>query len=86
MKTKYIVSCLFAAAMGLTSCNDFLDIDPTNKVTEKLVWNDVSTAELAVNYFYADIPYLGSFNNYQCAAGLTEGLTDEFKYKHMLNS
>lgn len=86
MKTKYIVSCLFAAAMGLTSCNDFLDIDPTNKVTEKLVWNDVSTAELAVNYFYADIPYLGSFNNYQCAAGLTEGLTDEFKYGNLLNN
>lgn len=86
MKTKYIVSCLFAAAMGLTSCNDFLDINPTDRATEKLVWNDVSTAEMAVNYFYADIPYLGSFNDYQCGAGLTEGLTDELKYGNMLNN
>ncbi len=83
MKKKYIAFCLLTAAVGLTSCNDFLDIDPTNKATEKLVWNDVSTAELAVNYFYADIPYLGSFSNYQCAAGLTEGLTDEMKYGNM---
>ena len=87
MKTKHIVSCLLtAAALGLTSCNDFLDIDPTDKVTEKLVWNSESTAELAINYFYADIPYLGSFNDYQCSAGLTEGLTDELKYGNMLNN
>ena len=86
MKTKYIVSCLMAATLGLSSCNDFLDINPTDKVTEKLVWSDVSSAELSVNYFYADIPNLGSFNDYQCAAGLTEGLTDEFKYGNILNN
>lgn len=83
MKKKYLFLCLFGAALGLTSCNDFLDINPTDKATEKLVWSDVSTAELAVNYFYADIPYLGSFSDYQCSVALTEGLTDEMKYGDM---
>lgn len=83
MKKKYFALCLLSAALGLTSCNDFLDINPTDKATEKLVWNNVSTAELAVNYFYADIPNLGSFADYQCSVGLTEGLTDEMKYGNM---
>jgi len=30
-----------------------------------------------------DIPNLGSFSDYQCSIGLTEGLTDEFKYGNM---
>lgn len=86
MKTKYFAFCLLSAAMGLSSCNDFLDINPTDKATDKLVWKNITTAEQAVNYFYADIPYMGSFNNYQCSVGLTEGLTDEMKYGNMLFS
>lgn len=80
MKTKYLSLLLLAAVSGLTSCNDFLDINPTDKVSEKIIWDKADYAEMAVNYFYADIPYLGSFSDYQCSAGLTEGLTDEFKY------
>lgn len=68
------------AAAALTSCNDFLDISPTDKVTDKTMWSTVSNAELAVNYFYSNIGSFGSFGNYQCYVGLTEGLTDEFKY------
>ena len=84
MKTRVLVFSLLFATIGLSSCNDFLDISPTDKATDKLVWNDVSTAEQAVNYFYADISNMGSFNNYQCAVGLTEGLTDELKYGNLL--
>lgn len=83
MKTRYIIAGLLIAASGLTSCNSFLDIDPTNQASDKLVWSNTKYAELAINYFYADIPYLGGFSNYQCLAGLTEGLTDEFKYGNM---
>lgn len=71
------------AVVGLSSCNSFLDIDPTDQASDRLVWSKAKYAELAVNYFYADIPNLGSFSNYQCFAGLTEGLTDEFKYGNM---
>lgn len=83
MKAKYLGLCLMMAIAGLSSCNDFLNIDPTDKATNKMVWKNTEYAEMAVNYFYADIPYLGSFNNYQCAAGMTEGLTDELKYGNM---
>lgn len=83
MKLRYLAFCLMAGAMTATSCNAFLDIDPTDKATEKLVWSDAANAEMAVNYFYSDIARLGSFRDYQCAAGLTEGLTDEFKYGNM---
>lgn len=83
MKTRYIIASLLIAASGLTSCNSFLDIDPTDQASDKLVWSNTKYAELAINYFYADIPYLGSFSSYQCLAGLTEGLTDEFKYGNM---
>ena len=83
MKTRYIIAGLLIAASGLTSCNSFLDIDPTDQASDKLVWSNTKYAELAINYFYADIPYLGGFSNYQCLAGLTEGLTDEFKYGNM---
>lgn len=83
MKTKYFITGLLMAVMGLSSCNNFLDIDPTDQASDRLVWSKAKYAELAVNYFYADIPNLGSFSDYQCFAGLTEGLTDEFKYGNM---
>lgn len=83
MKKRYLAISFIATALVASSCNEFLNIDPTDKVTEKLVWADVATAELAINYFYGDIPNLGSFSDYQCSIGLTEGLTDEFKYGNM---
>ena len=83
MKKRYLTIASIAMGLAVTSCNDFLNISPTDKVTEKLVWSDVATGELAVNYFYGDIPNLGSFSNYQSSIGLTEGLTDEFKYGNM---
>lgn len=83
MKTKYFITGLLMAVVGLSSCNSFLDIDPTDQASDRLVWSKAKYAELAVNYFYADIPNLGSFSDYQCFAGLTEGLTDEFKYGNM---
>lgn len=83
MKTKYFIPGILMAVMGLSSCNKFLDIDPTDQASDRLVWSNTKYAELAINYFYADIPDLGSFSDYQCYAGLTEGLTDELKYGNM---
>lgn len=79
MKTRYIFLTVVAAA-ALSSCNDFLDISPTDKVTDKTMWATVDNAELAVNYFYSNIGSFGSFGHYQCGIGMSEGLTDEFKY------
>lgn len=82
MKLNYI-ALLLGGVMALSSCNDFLDIQPTDKSTDKMVWSRPDYAEMAVNYFYADITRLGSYRTYQTSLGLTEGLTDEFKYGNM---
>ncbi|MCI1779926.1 MAG: RagB/SusD family nutrient uptake outer membrane protein [Bacteroidales bacterium] len=81
MKTKLLSLILSAAVVsGICSCNDYLDMTPTDSVSDKLVWSNETYADMAVNYFYGDIPYFGSFGTGQCYAGMTEGLTDEFKY------
>lgn len=67
-------------ALSFTSCNDFLDMKPTDKPSDKLIWSKLEYAELAVNDFYEDINLLGNYNDGQCLAGMTEALTDVFKY------
>ena len=69
MKAKYLGFGLLTALVTLSSCNDFLDTNPTDKVTKKIVWENPSYAEMAINYFYADIPNLGPFSNYQQCTG-----------------
>lgn len=68
---------------GLFSCKKYLDLTPTDTASDKLVWSKVEYAELAVNYFYHDINYFGSFNSGQSSAGMTEGFTDMLKYSSM---
>ena len=46
MKFRYFAFCLMAGAMTVSSCNAFLDINPTDKATEKLVWSDAANAEM----------------------------------------
>lgn len=74
MKAKYLV-LFITAFVGLTSCDGFLDIDPTDKATEKIVWSRAEYARMAVNNFYEGIPRLGSYNNYQCP-GRNDGRID----------
>lgn len=76
---KNIIAGLFlmGAGLGLTSCNDYLDMTPTDRVSDKGVWTSVSTAEKAVNYIYT---YTYDVAANQSVVGLTEALTDEFKY------
>ena len=63
--------------MGLVSCNDYLDMTPRDSVSDKGVWTDLSTAEMAVNYIYS---YVYDIAANQCVAGLTDALTDQLKY------
>ena len=63
--------------MGLVSCNDYLDMTPHDSVSDKGVWTDLSTAEMAVNYIYS---YVYDIAANQCVAGLTDALTDQLKY------
>lgn len=71
---------MLGVTMSAVSCSDFLDMSPTNGVSDKLVWSSVENAELAVNDYYRYIDYLSVFNTGQCLAGSTDALTDQLKY------
>ncbi|WP_314826776.1 RagB/SusD family nutrient uptake outer membrane protein [Segatella baroniae] len=83
MKAKYLGLCLLGASLGLSSCNDFLDLKPSDKATNSLVWSSSTNAQMAIDYYYCLLPALSSFGTYQCSVGMAEGLTDEFKYGNM---
>ena len=80
-KILCIVQC--ALCILLVSCNDYLNLEPTNSVSDKLIWTSKANAQLVVNNLYEDIAYLGNYNSGECLAGMTEALTDEFKYGDM---
>ena len=80
MKTKFISIILLGASLGLGSCSDYLDMTPTDRASDKLVWSKLDYAEQAVNDFYRYIDYLGVYRDGQCLAGMTEALTDQLKY------
>ncbi|MGV8829778.1 MAG: RagB/SusD family nutrient uptake outer membrane protein [Breznakibacter sp.] len=67
-------------ASSLVACDDFLDTTPTDSVSDKLVWSSKETAQLTVNYMYVDV---WNISQNECAAGMTEALTDVFKYGDM---
>ena len=43
-----ILSFVIASSL-LISCNDYLDTDPTDRVSDKMLWSEEGTAEYAVN-------------------------------------
>ena len=64
-------------ALGLSSCTSFLDMSPTDKVSDKVMWESTTNAEYHVNYLYS---YIYDVLMGQCVAGQTEALTDMLKY------
>ena len=74
MKTKVLSIILLGASLGLGSCSDYLDMTPTDRASDKLVWSKLDYAEQAVNDFYRYIDYLGVYRDGQCLAGMTEAL------------
>ncbi|MCQ2176723.1 MAG: RagB/SusD family nutrient uptake outer membrane protein [Bacteroidales bacterium] len=64
-------------ALLLVSCNDFLDMTPRDRVSEKTIWSKTATAEYSINYLYT---YIWDINSNPTVIGLTESLTDELKY------
>lgn len=80
MKARIIGLCILGASFGLSSCNDFLDMTPTNSISDKMLWSTTTNAEYAVNELYKYFYNLSNFALEECAAGMTEALTDELKY------
>ena len=80
MKTKISILLASFAALGFVSCNDWLDLTPTDSVSDKSAWESQDATDLYVNNFYEYIALYGQFGNQQFQGNLTEGLTDTFKY------
>jgi hypothetical protein len=77
-KITYIIISIICLA-GLSGCK-FLDMTPTDSVSDKLVWANTTYAEYNINSFYHYIDALGQFDTGQSNVGITEGMTDELKY------
>ena len=74
---KILKSILAVSAICLTSCTGLLDMTPTDKVSDKVIWESTQNAEYSINYIYS---YILDVTQSQSRAGLTEALTDQLKY------
>lgn len=68
---------IMVSALALVSCNKFLDMTPTDRVSVKTMWESTQNAEYNINYLYT---YIWDLNANPTVIGLTESLTDEMKY------
>ncbi len=67
----------------LGACNKYLDMTPTDSISDKVMWANTQSAEYAVNSIYSyayDI-----FAVWPSSVGMTEAFTDEFKYGSYVN-
>ena len=74
---KIFKSILAASAICLTSCTGLLDMTPTDRVSDKVIWESTQNAEYSINYIYS---YIIDVTQSQSHAGMTEALTDQMKY------
>ena len=63
--------------ISFSSCTEYLDMTPTDKVSDKVMWETTSNAEYHVNYLYT---YIYDVLMGQSTAGETEAFTDMLKY------
>jgi len=66
--------------ISFSSCTDWLDLTPTDQLTDKAVWVNESSVDLYVNGFYTYLHQYGQFGTQQFSGSLTESLTNTFKY------
>lgn len=77
MKRTIQTAIIFLSAAVAISCTKMLDLTPTDRVSDRIMWENTENAEMAVNYVYS---YTYDVYADQCAVGLTEALTDMMKY------
>ena len=80
MKNILKITILATVVAGFSSCNDWLNLTPTDSLSGKIIWEDESTVDLYVNGFYTYLNKYSQFGTLQFTGSLTESLTDEFKY------
>jgi hypothetical protein len=78
---KNIIKTLFLSVLtALTGCSDYLDPIPTDRYSDKVVWQSEANADLYLNGFYTYINTYGNFGTGQFGGLLTDGMTDMLKY------
>ena len=77
MKNIFKAILAVGISLGSFSCTSFLDMTPTDSVSDKLIWETTENAEYHVNYIYS---YTYDVLMNQCVAGQTEALTEQLKY------
>lgn len=75
MKKLPVLSAV--SALLLVSCDSYMDMTPTDRVSAKTMWETTQNAEYSINYLYT---YIWDLNSSPTVIGLTESLTDELKY------
>ena len=77
MRKLYKGLLIAGAILGFSSCSDFLDMTPPDRVSDKVIWETTQSAEYTLNYMYS---YVYDIVMSQSRVGLTEALTDQMKY------
>ena len=77
MKNIFKAILALGISLGSFSCTSYLDMTPTDSVSDKLIWETTENAEYHVNYIYS---YVYDVLMNQCVAGQTEALTEQLKY------
>ena len=77
MRKLYKGLLIAGAILGFSSCSDFLDMTPPDRVSDKVIWETTQSAEYTLNYMYS---YVYDIVMSQSRVGLTEALTDQLKY------
>lgn len=80
MMKKIIFYVVAASSILFSGCSGLLDLEPTDAVTEKIVIKSYENGILYLNSMYINIHDFGQFGTWQSYPGLTDGLTDTFKY------
>ncbi len=71
---------LLLGIVSLLGCDDLLETTPTDRISDKVVWENAENVTLYINGFYPYIDRYGNFGNSQFSGSLTEGLTETLKY------
>jgi hypothetical protein len=81
MNFKIFQKILIVGMICLTGCSDFFDTTPTDRITDKLAWENAENVQMYMNTFYAYIDRYGIFSEpSQFNGNFTEGLTETLKY------
>ena len=80
MKYNIFKIAILSGLISLTACEKMLDTTPTDRINDKVVWENETSIALYINGFYPYIDRYGNFGNSQFSGNLTEGLTETLKY------